>query len=240
MGKIILIGCKKGGVWKSMTVLGLAGVAANKGLKVCVVDADTNETCNSFLDRRNRINETRAGAGLRTYPYIQAILKKPKNSISKDLEKLVLENDLVIVDTGGFENDAFLSALRIADVVYLPFSPCTVDMEQLLPTFDVIQQTESFIANIQNGFKIDSRLLIIGADYNARDKVQEAKLVAKQLLHLTSISQVTLHSVKAVRKLQDDGLTLSDVRHPKRAMYELLLDEALGLRDVAVKREMHF
>ncbi len=235
-GRIVLIGNKKGGVWKSMTVMNCAGVAANAGLKVCVVDADTNETCNSFVDRRNLLNDKRKAEGKPEYPYIQCVLKKPGNSIAKDLQSLSFENDLVLVDTGGYENEAFKTALRVADVVYLPFKPCTVDMEQLVPTFHVITGVESFIADLTPGFEIDARLLIIGADYNVRDKIQEAKNVAKDLLDVASISAIALRSVKAVVTGQDDGLTLADMKHPARSMFELLVDEALDIRKVACQR----
>tara|TARA_Y100001951_G_scaffold104574_1_gene116620 strand:- start:3512 stop:4339 length:828 start_codon:yes stop_codon:yes gene_type:complete len=236
---VILFGNKKGGVWKSLTAINLAGVAANLGMKVCIIDADTNESSNNFLRRRNETNSRLESEGKAPYPFIKGELKRPEDTLNKDVQALDKDYDLVIVDTGGYENQAFKTAIQVADIVYLPYQPCQVDIEQLAPTIKVISETESFIRNVYPDFEIDSRLLITGADHNSRDLVKDAKEVSKSLLPWCSISGSPISVVKAVKTCQDDGLTLSDIKHPRRAMYELLLDEALGKRPVAIKRGEH-
>lgn len=235
---VVVFGNKKGGVWKSMTCMNLAGVAANLGMSVCIVDADTNESINNFLRRRNKTNQERESRGEAPYPFIKGELKRPDDILNKDLQNLDKLYDLVLVDTGGYENQAFKTAIQVADCVYLPFLPCQVDIEQLAPTVKVISQTETFISGVVPNYSIDARLLITGAEHNSRDLVKDAKEVAKGLLPWCSISGIPISVVKAVRTGQDSGLTLSDMKHQKRAMYEMLLDEVLGKRTVAIQREV--
>lgn len=236
---VIVFGNKKGGVWKSLTAINLAGAAANKGMRVCIIDADTNESSNNFLRRRNETNSRLEAEGKATYPFIKGELKRPEDALNKDIQALDKDYDLVIVDTGGYENHAFKTAIQVADIVYLPYHPCQVDIEQLAPTVKVIAETEAFIKNVYHDFEIDSRLLITGADHNSRDLVKEARNVSKSLLPWCSISGSPISVVKAVKTCQDEGLTLSDIKHPKRAMYELLLAEAMNERTVAIKRGEH-
>lgn len=234
---IVVFGNKKGGCGKSITAVNLAGAAAHRGKSVCIVDTDTNETCNSYIRRRNLTNEELVEKGLEPYSYIKSEVKKPDDTIALDLQQLEKSYDLVIVDTGGYENRAFKTSIQVADVVYLPFNPCRSDMEQLLPTVKVIKETEEYIRDIRPDYSIDARLLIALTDHNSIDLIKEAKQITKPLLTWCGMSNVVVQTVKKVKTIQDDGLTLSDIKHPKRAMYELLLAELLGERNLASNRE---
>lgn len=233
---IVVFGNQKGGCSKSTTALGLAAAAIHRGLKVCITDADINESCNNHIRRRNLHNEELVEAGKEQYPFIKCEVKRPDDALDNDLLELEKYYDLVIVDTGGFANRAFKTAIKVADMVYLPYQPCLMDMDQLAPSMSVIKQTEEFIADIQPGYSIDSRLLIALVDQHSKDLMLEAKKLTKPFLPWCSMSNVVISTVKKVKLIQDKGLMLSDIKHPKRAMYELLLAEVLGERPVAYQR----
>uniref|UniRef100_UPI000B343DEA ParA family protein n=1 Tax=Shewanella algae TaxID=38313 RepID=UPI000B343DEA len=233
---VILLANKKGGCGKSMTAYGLAVAAAHKGKKVCLVDCDTNETCHSNVRRRNDYNEQNAEQEAKQVPFIKSELKRPDDNIAKDLQELDTFYDVVVVDTGGYENRAFKTGITVADVIYMPFQPCFADMEQLAPTIKVIAETEMFIRNSVPDYSIDARLLVALSQHNGQDLIKSAKEEAKSLLPYCSLSSCVIGFVKAVQQLQPFGLALNDAKHPKRAMYELLLSEALGERSVAYQR----
>lgn len=233
---VVVFGNKKGGVWKSLTCINVAVAAALRGFKVCVVDADTNNTSNHFFNRRNEKNVELEKNGLATLPYIKSEIKKPTDTINKDLQLLDELFDLVLVDTGGYENQAFKTAIQVADIVYLPFGPCMADMEQLAATIKVIAETENFIKSIVPDYTIDTRLLVTNSDHNSRDMVIEAREIVKDLMAWCSLSSAVITSVKAVKTLQSSGLTIMDEKHKKRAMYDVLLDEMLGNRKVQFER----
>lgn len=232
----ITFGTKKGGAWKSMSCLNLAGVIANKGFTVCVLDADTNETSSQFIDRRNDYNDEQRAKGLEPVPFIKSELKRPDSNLTEDIRDLDAKFDYVLVDTGGYENKAFKTAVGISDIVYMPFLPCRVDMEQLAPTLKVVVEIESMMQSVYPEYKIDARLLITGIDQYSTDLHQAAKEMVKGLIPYASLSSCVIRSVKRVRDTQGDGLTLADIKHPRRAMYEMLFDEINGDRKVGVER----
>ena len=245
MAKIIAIGMKKGGPGKSTIALNLAGVFANRGKKVAIWDCDTNHTCISFLNKRaayrNRIEKE--GLTLSKVPYIKPESKLPENFLIDDLEQAEDDYDYIIIDTGGYENDAFKDAVTKADFIYLPFIPSDADIEQLVPTLKVVLQIEGNIRRAigNKEYKKEIRLLISRVTYNARAAFQEAREKVKDLIDYTSISSATIPEYGKIRKLYSDGLTLSDTdargkKDPKRAVFELLADEIDGIRQVQYKR----
>lgn len=236
---VITLGMAKGGVWKSTVAMNIAGVLANRGKSVCIVDSDTpRETCNNNVRRRNEYNERQRAKGKQTVPEIHCQIKRPEDRLNKHLEKLDEDFDYVLVDTGGYENNAFKSAVAVSDLIYLPFFPCTDDMDNLVPTLNVIIETEGFIRNAYPDQYIDARLIVTGSDHNSNDLLVEALEFSRDLLPYTSISSAVIQRTKKVVTLKDNGLTLADVKHPKRSMFELLVDEINGDRDVKYKREI--
>jgi len=240
---IILFGNKKGGCTKSITLVNTAGVAVNAGYKVCIVDADTNETLNRYIRRREATSEKRTNDGLEPLPYIKVEIRRPEDSLIRDLRELDNLYDYVFVDTGGYENKAFVSSVGAADVVYMPFQASQADIEQVIPTLKVLSDTENSMHMIDNlDFEIDCRLLVSNVDHHSKDMLGQAREACKSLLHQASISSCVIAHTKEVRKIQDSGVTLSDKvftggrAHPKRAMYEMLFDEIRGTRKVMHKR----
>lgn len=259
----VLFGNKKGGVGKSITVINLAGAIINRAKRqgkstknlVCLVDADTNETVAKYIARREEFNESLKAANLPELDFIKVEIKKPDMSLTRDLISLGEIYEYVLVDTGGYENIAFKSAIGAVDMVYLPFQSSQADMEQLVPTLYVIQQIEENLqVTVDPDFTIDSRLLLTKVDTTQKDLFAEAKSTCKELLEFTSISGCAIPSVKAITQIQPAGLTLSDPLpsslknisvpknksnwkpHPKRSAFDLLLDEIDGKRNVEFDR----
>lgn len=242
---IAVFGNKKGGCGKSTTLLNLAGVLTNRGKTVCIVDSDTNETCNNYIRRRERFSENMQKDGMEPLPFIKVEVRRPDDKLVRDLQALANVFDYVLVDTGGYENHAFKSAVTVANVVYMPFQACQADLEQIKPTLKVIGDIEEFIRDNKDGYEnyqIDCRLLVALSEARAKDMMIEARNAAKSLTDQVSISSAEIKYCKEVRKIQDKGLTLSDPvfaggrAHAKRGMYELLADELDGKRQVKFKR----
>lgn len=239
-GMIILFGQKKGGVGKSFTVWNTAGAAAAKGMRVCIVDADRNASLAAQINRRNVYSQAIESEGGKPLTYIQCVPKDSESTLTRELVELAKTYDLVFVDTGGMENDAFKTSISVADKIYLPFQPSIADLEQLVPTIKVIMQVEQMVQITHPEFKIDTRLLIALVQHNDKALFAEALDTVKELLSYASISGSVIKYVTLVRKIQADGLTLADVdhvkRHPARAQYELLLDEILDKRQPRYER----
>lgn len=240
---IIVFGNKKGGCGKSVTLMNLAGVFANRGEKVCIIDADTNETCNNYIRRREKTNNDLIESGKAELQFIKVEVRRPDDKLVRDLREMDKIYDRILVDTGGYENNAFKSAITVADMVYMPFQACQADMEQIKPTLAVIKGVEDYIqGSIDENYEIDCRLIVTLAESRAKDMMIEARNAARTLVDQVSISNSVISYCKEVRKVQDRGLTLSDPvfsgnkAHPRRAMYELLADEVIGKNKVKFPR----
>lgn len=242
---IIVFGMKKGGTGKSYTVYNLAGVLVNQGKSVAVLDTDTNETVYKHHIYRNEYNKEIKQGNKKgeQVPYIKCERTRPDDDPTDLLEHLSELYDYVLVDTGGYENDAFKVAVAQADVVYLPFQPSRADFDELIPTLEVIMKIENDMRKyINKQFTIDARLLLTLVDHNDKDLFKEALDASKDFLTMASMSGAVIPRIKAVKNRGAEGLTLADKdekgkRHPKRSCYEILLDEIEAKREVRYLRE---
>lgn len=123
--KTIAVVNRKGGSGKTTTVMNLAGVLAGRGLKVLVVDTDTQKSCDVWASQAER-----NGVDL---PFDVAA--------DTDLDNLAkmrqLDYDIVLVDTPGSleaqtERLGFIA--EQADFIIIPFKPAPLDIP---PTRDM-------------------------------------------------------------------------------------------------------
>ncbi len=239
---IITFGNRKGGVGKSQTVINLAGAMVNRGYDVMVLDADNNNTVVQHMARREATNATRVANNQPELKFINSADHAPEDALTRTLDRYKKDYDFVLVDTGGFESFAFKTAVTKSDVIYLPFQACQGDIEQIEPTLQVIQEIEMYRSAAAGGGLIDTRLIITKVQHHSRDMKKEAMELCTSLLNIASISDVVIKEIKAIRKCQEDGTTLSDPDvngrlNPNRVMFELLLDEIQGTRKMRHTRE---
>lgn len=253
---ITVFGNKKGGVTKSITCFNTAVAAVNRAIRqgrdysneVIIVDADKNQTCMNQSQYREATSKKWVEMGYPELPFLKVDLKRPEDSLTKTLQELNKVYKIVLVDTGGFENNAFKTSVGIADQIYLPFQPSQSDIEQLIPTLDVIEDIESTYRSVMDPeFRTDPRLLITLVDHNSKDMYSEAMELTKDLVDIASISGVSIPRIKKINKNTSYGIGLSDPQIspsgkptkpcPKRGCFELLLDEIDGTRKPFLLRD---
>lgn len=250
--KIVTFGVKKGGVGKSTTVVNIAGVAVNRGLKVAILDTDTNDSSSAVIENRNNYRKAQKEQGVKESdlpPYIAVVKKANADTIEDDINHLAAENDLLLIDTKGTESDAFKEAVLSSDVIYLPTGVSVMDMNELTPTIKLINDLENNVkqalkitnkAGAEN-YGIDARIFLCKVHHHSKDMMMEAKHIVQDFMSMASFSSVVIPYVKKVEQNQWDGLTLSDRGtpgfHQKRSSYELLFDEIMGNRTVSIERE---
>jgi chromosome partitioning protein len=116
---IIICGGIKGGTGKTTVATNFACIAAGKGSRVLLVDADDQRTASDFTAARNQDHPDAP-----SYTCIQLTGR----NVRTELMKIQRDYDHIIIDTGGRDTTSQRAALSLADVLLVPFSPRSFDI----------------------------------------------------------------------------------------------------------------
>lgn len=229
-GKVIVVNIHKGGTGKSTTLINLAAEAANRGLRVAVIDGDTTLTCMNFFNHRNAENEKRIEGNIPLLPFIKAERHAPDVNIKPIVVELKKDYDLIFIDTAGGQTLLFKSVIQLADVILIPLQADLKAMMQLAPTLEVILGVQE---NIQlnegwEDYEIPVKVLFNQAKKNTkayREAIEMVRDTREQLGFCRSV----IPEIQENRNFGPfmTGQALIDIKHPGRASYQLLLDELL-------------
>ena len=131
--KVITVGNEKGGVGKSTIACNIAVEAIRNGLKILLVDADTQQSCMDFRAIRGENN---------SLPQFQAV-SITKNTIHKDI-KSFKDFNIVVIDSGGRDTSVFRSAILACDFLIIPVLPSQYDIWATQGTIKILEEAESF------------------------------------------------------------------------------------------------
>lgn len=141
--KTVLVTANKGGVGKTTTCLHLASAAAREGKKVTVIDLDPQRSLSMWVGQRRE--QPIAEIGL-----VEASSDSYQNALVR-----AADSDLIVIDTKpGIVGDG-MSAIhglaRTSDIVLIPTSLSTFDLQQVIPYAralrDATGKYPSFILN---------------------------------------------------------------------------------------------
>ena len=137
---IVTIGNSKGGVGKSTISCNLAVVAAKKGKKVLVIDADVQGSTMNWRTSRQTDD-------------IQAMsITSP--TLHKDLAAMK-GFDLILIDAGGRVTKTFLSALMACSVLVIPCLPSQVDFWAVADVIDLLRDARDRGLDIKASFVLN-------------------------------------------------------------------------------------
>jgi chromosome partitioning protein len=122
--KVVAVIGQKGGCGKTTSALGLACVAARKGLTAAVIDLDPQASAASWRDRREADNPAVISATNR----LRVALEAARASSA----------DMVVIDTAGKNDMQAIDAARAADYVLMPVRPTVLDLETLEATANIL------------------------------------------------------------------------------------------------------
>ena len=212
--KIISIINQKGGVGKTTTVINIASVLANKGLKTLIIDTDpqgnvstylnqeksktNNTTTTEILDGEININPLKVKDNLYLIPSYMDIKKHNSEKIigGSKLKKInANENintfDLVLIDTPPTMSSLVQEALATADYYFIPSKPEFLAVEGVGQAMSFAKQTITEVPHTNPVFlgvvlnQVDTRR----SSY--QDFESELKQILADKLFKTHISQLT-------------------------------------------------
>lgn len=135
---IIVCTSEKGGPGKSCFAQNSAVFMAQKGLQVCLVDADPQKTTTDWIDERR--SSKRELTNLSCFQLV--------GKIKNDLLKLEEQFDCIVVDCGGHKSDTMIHAMLAATHIIVPMRPKRRDLKTMASFSDVISNIMPLNPNV--------------------------------------------------------------------------------------------
>jgi chromosome partitioning protein len=112
---IVAVACSKGGSGKSTLAINLGVAAAQRGLRILLIDCDPQGSTRKWFRLRQQ-----AGS---LHMIEQRLRDLPRAIANASKEQY----DLVLVDVAGSDSVSFFTAFRAVDLVVIPFAPVRIE-----------------------------------------------------------------------------------------------------------------
>lgn len=130
--RIVALVATKGGTGKSTIAACLAGELHRRGHQIALLDADPQRTLSAWHDNDGPLKAIPLGAASGA-------------SVTPALRELAEQNQVVIVDTAGFQNRDTLAVLALADLALVPFAPTPADALGTAQTVALLREVNATV-----------------------------------------------------------------------------------------------
>ena len=239
----------KGGTGKSATLCNLAGVIANRGLSVCIADADTG---NSSLGTNGTRAASNFGAQRQLMiekgaeiPHIEVYAVSNEESIAEKIKAWRKVYDYVLIDPPGGVTKCLKTAIGLSDHILLPNMMNADEYVSLQEILNLISSIEEAAEAAGYPMQLDTRILPCRVPSNWRlDTDTFAGWYNAKRRSIAGLSGVKIPFSSNLAKTVSYGRTVSDKLKmqqwasptKERAHFELLLAELAGERQPLVAR----
>ena len=198
--KVITVGNEKGGVGKSTIACNIAVEAVRDGLKILLIDADTQQSCMDFRAIRSEND---------SLPQFQAV-SITKNTIHKDV-KSFKNFDIVIIDSGGRDTSVFRSAILACDFLIIPVLPSQYDIWATQGTIEILEEAKSF-KDVKSRIILNQVILNTIVSREATEALEKFKL---------PVFDIKFHSRVAYKQSVSKGTGVSEYESGGKASEEM-------------------
>ena len=161
----------KGGVGKTTVAQNLAVCFAHMGFKTCIVDTDENQ--NSLVWSGVRSSD---------FPDITVVGVTDINALSKNVEKLHKDYDVIIIDGTPSLSEMATGIIISSDILIIPILPSAHDYRAMTPFFKRYEQAKILKGNIP-AFLLINQYSNANVYKSMRDAIENSKIeVLKSVL----------------------------------------------------------
>ena len=202
---IITMTQRKGGPGKSTVATNLAACFAGQGIQVGLLDVDTQETAKNWFWRR-QINGV---------PTENLEFKHTVGDFVDTLIAMANRNEILIVDTAGWDSAELAIALTYADLAIAPFRPKVYDLESVGEVRNMCARVTAARSDIGRGDLVLRGVINQGSSNSKQTRTNDA------ITYLTNQGLECFGSVLAIREAYGDaaeeGLGVTEFTDTKAA-----------------------
>ena len=200
-GKIITIAHQKGGVGKSTIALNLA-IELNKKYDLKVIDLDYQKSITIF-------NETRKEKNLKPLNIIHIENQKELINVLKN------NNELILIDSGGFDSDLNRIAIVGADLIITPVSNNLIEIYGLEAFKKILHELKEIEPEVK------SYILLNNIDPKATKALKELKKYIQKNEEYFSLFDTVLRRRADFAKSFEKGKNVIEMDKKSKASKEL-------------------
>ena len=200
---------QKGGVGKTTLSVNIAASLARRGARVLLIDADPQ---GSALD----------WTAARDGDPMFSVVGLPRPTVHKEIAKLAIDYDHVIIDGPPRVTDLARSAIMASDLVLMPVQPSPYDIWAADEVVRLVAEASVFKENLKSAFVVNRKIAntAIGRDVGDALATYPVPVLAASVTQRVIFAEAAAQGL-AVHELDELG--------PAAAEIEAVTDELLGV-----------
>jgi len=213
---ILLFGHQKGGVGKSTIAINFAYKIQKIYKDLILLDLDSQNSAMLF-------NQLRMSQNL---PVIQCV-KESDIAFNDFINKYANDrNNLLIVDSGGYDSDINRAALIRADIIITPVGISQIEIFGLQKFRKILKEASEAL-----GKNIKTNVLINNVDSRSKAKLKDLQEYIKNQNEYFNLLNATIHARADFKNSYGDGLTIEEFNNKSIANTEVeqLVKEVIKL-----------
>ncbi len=225
---IIAITGEKGGTGKTTLAVNLAGMRANSGHDVILMDADRQGSASYWAETRDHTKSSaRPGSALDSISTVETV-QKFGSTLYRTALSLAQRYDDVLIDLPSGEQKEMHYALDIADVVIIPLQPSAFD------SWTIGEMDVKVNMRMRDRPDLRAYCLINRASFHPQSRDKRAAIAALSQCIALTCPDAAITDRAAVRRASGAGLTVAEYRPQNKKttaefqkLYELVFREQI-------------
>jgi len=203
---IVLFSHQKGGVGKSTIAINFAYQVQKKYKDIAILDLDSQHSAVLF-------NQLRASEKL---PTIKCVTQNDVN-LTEFLSKYqVNRNNLLVIDSGGYDSDINRTALIKADIIITPVGISQIEIFGLQKFRKILKDASEAL-----GKKIKTNVLLNNVDSRSKSKLKDLQDYIVEKHNYFNLLESTLYSRADYKNSYGEGLTVKELNKKGQAQEEI-------------------
>jgi chromosome partitioning protein len=197
---------QKGGVGKSTSAINVVYAVKNRIKDIAILDLDSQHSTKLF-------NELRKQNGM------ECVTCYTQDDI--DLDKLIVhyknnDSNLLIVDSGGYDNNINRKMLINADLIITPVGISQIEIFGLQKFRKILQQASKAIKR-----NVKTHILLNNVDARSKKSIEALQKYVKSNDEYFTLLETILHTRTDYKSSYGDGLTVKEYNKKSKATKEI-------------------